>query len=109
VELFCREVAILHRGKVALTGRVKELTAGSGYKLTAAGAPERLLGELRAKAVSFVASNGHFEFQFADRRTLNEAVDRLRAERCEIESIVRSTSTLEQIFVKTIRGQAEEL
>jgi len=31
VELFCREVAILHQGRVALTGQVKELTAGSGY------------------------------------------------------------------------------
>ncbi len=109
VELFCREVAILHRGRVALTGQVKELTAGSGYRLTAAAAPERLVGELRAKAVSFAASNGHFEFQFADRQTLNEAVDRLRAERCEIESIVRSTSTLEQIFVRTIQEQAEGL
>src|SRR6266478_3616072 len=40
VELFCREVAILHKGKVALTGTVKELTAGKGYRLTAAQLPE---------------------------------------------------------------------
>src|SRR6516225_7288881 len=33
VELFCRDVAIIHRGKVAAQGSVQELTAGSGYKV----------------------------------------------------------------------------
>src|ERR1700682_3410624 len=33
VELFCRDVAILHKGKVALTGSVKDLTMGEGEKL----------------------------------------------------------------------------
>ena len=34
VELFCREVAILRKGVVALQGEVKQLTAGKGYRLT---------------------------------------------------------------------------
>ena len=33
VELFCREVAIIQKGKVALSGTVEELTSGSGYKV----------------------------------------------------------------------------
>ncbi len=42
VELFCRDVAILHRGKVALAGKVKDLTAGKGYRLTASKVPDGL-------------------------------------------------------------------
>src|SRR5262249_9521362 len=34
VEAFCRDVAILHKGKVVLEGKVKVLTAGKGYRLT---------------------------------------------------------------------------
>ena len=34
VETFCREVAILDKGKVALTGKMHDLTAGKGYRLT---------------------------------------------------------------------------
>ncbi|MCS6952543.1 MAG: ABC transporter ATP-binding protein [Bryobacterales bacterium] len=108
VELFCREVAILHRGRVALTGPVRELTAGRGYKLTAAAPPEGLIDELRAKAASCAASNGFVEFLFPDREVLNEAIDRLRAHRCPIESIVRTTSTLEQVFVRTLEGRGED-
>ena len=50
VELFCHDVAIIHRGRVALEGRVRDLTAGSGYRVEAAGVPERLEGALRARA-----------------------------------------------------------
>ncbi len=50
VELFCRDVAIIHRGRVALEGKVKELTAGSGYRVEAEQVPDRLRDELRVKA-----------------------------------------------------------
>src|ERR1022692_1337320 len=49
VELFCREVAILDKGKVALSGKMHDLTAGKGYRLTLAEAPEALVEELRGK------------------------------------------------------------
>ncbi len=52
VETFCREVAILHKGKVALSGKMADLTAGKGYRLTVADAPEAVLEELRGKAIS---------------------------------------------------------
>src|ERR1700737_4153750 len=31
VEMFCREVAIVDKGKVALSGKMHDLTAGKGY------------------------------------------------------------------------------
>ena len=102
VELFCREVAILHRGKVALSGKMHDLTAGKGYRLTVAQAPEALLDELRAKATSMAARDGLMDFQFATRELVNEAVDLLRAQRCDIEALAPTTSTLEEIFVRTV-------
>src|SRR5258705_1640659 len=53
VELFCRDVAIIHKGKLALEGKVKDLTAGSGYRVEAAAPPERLLEALRVEASAF--------------------------------------------------------
>jgi len=102
VELFCREVAILRQGKVALVGSVKELTAGSGYKLTATGTSERLIDELRVKAAATAVLNGSAEFLFATRELANAAIDSLRAEQCIIESLTISSSTLEEVFVRTV-------
>jgi ABC-2 type transport system ATP-binding protein len=102
VELFCREVAILHRGKVALAGLVKDLTSGKGYQLTAAAVPERLRDALRARAAADSSRDGLVTFQFTTREDVNGAVDLLRAERCDIESILPTTSTLEDVFMRTV-------
>ncbi len=103
VEAFCGEVAILHKGRVALAGRVKDLTAGKGYKLVAAAVPEALVTELAKAAASFGVRNGWADFQFSTREDVNQAVDKLRGQRCEIESIVPTSSTLEEIFVQAVK------
>ena len=102
VETFCRQVAILHKGKVALSGTMQDLTAGKGYRLTVAQVPSALIEELRAKASSMASRDGLCDFQFATREQVNEAVDLLRAQRCEIEALVPTTSTLEEVFVRTV-------
>jgi ABC-2 type transport system ATP-binding protein len=111
VELFCRDVAIIHRGKVAAQGTVHDITAGSGYKLEAENVPEQLETELRSRAritpppVSVPGSqNGSLHLTFATREEANAAVDLLRAAHCEIENLSRTTSTLEEVFVKTVEG-----
>src|SRR6266404_2811311 len=58
VELFCQNVAIIHKGKLALEGHVKELTAGSGYRVEAERAPDRLIDELRAQSSAVSSQNG---------------------------------------------------
>jgi ABC-2 type transport system ATP-binding protein len=103
VEAFCREVAILHRGRVALTGKVSDLTAGKGYRLRCGPPSEGVFEALRSRAVSLSANDGIVEIQFADREQANAAIDLLRAERCEIESLVPTTSTLEEVFLRTVR------
>jgi ABC-2 type transport system ATP-binding protein len=102
VELFCQEVAILNKGKLALSGRVKDLVAGKGYRLTAAQVPERLREDLTATAGGVSARDGVVDFQFASREQVNSAIDLLRSEHCEIESLLPTTSTLEDVFVRTV-------
>jgi ABC-2 type transport system ATP-binding protein len=102
VELFCRDVAIIHRGKVALQGKVKDLTAGSGYRVAVDYVPERLDRELRTRAKAVAQRNGSIEFLFSSREEANQAVDLLRAQYCEIEELGRTSSTLEDVFVRTV-------
>jgi ABC-2 type transport system ATP-binding protein len=105
VELFCRDVAIIHRGKVALEGTVKDLTAGSGYRVEAEHVPEQLQTDLRARARAVAQRNGSVEFLFSNRDEANRAVDLLRAGQCEIETVARTHSTLEDVFVRTVNEQ----
>lgn len=87
VELFCDEVAIIRQGKVAVAGKLADLTAGSGYRISAA-----------------TPHNGPVDLHAPDRRALNEAIDRLRAEGAEIDAVTRVRSTLEDVFVRTVEG-----
>jgi len=104
VELFCREVAIIHKGKVVLEGTVKDLTAGSGYKLAVEGVPEKLQETIRAQAKAVATRDGVVEFLFGTREETNRAVDLLRSGACEIESITRISSTLEDVFVRAVNA-----
>jgi len=106
VELFCREVAIIHRGKVALAGTVHELTQGSGYRVESVHVPEGLQTELRGTARSADSINGTLQLHYTTREEANRAVDLLRANQCEIESVARTKSTLEEVFMKTVAGEA---
>ncbi len=107
VELFCREVAIIQKGKLALTGTVQDLTSGSGYRVESVNVPETLETELRAKAKSFVATNGNLSLLFGSREEANHAVDQLRATGAEIESLGQSRSTLEEVFMKTVETRVD--
>ncbi len=103
VETFCRAVAILDKGKVALSGTMSELTAGKGYRLTVAKPPDNLVDELRARATSLSARDGLVDLQFASRESVNEALDLARAQHCDIEALIPTTSTLEEVFVRTVQ------
>ncbi len=84
VELFCRDVAILHKGKVALTGRVKDLTASKGFRVQVRDRPDPI--------------------QYPSIEEANAALDSLRAQNCTIESLTPSSSTLEEVFIRTVQN-----
>lgn len=104
VELFCREVAILHRGRIALRGPVKELTAGGGYRLRATAPPERVLDDLRRRAAETVLQDGWVTLRFPTRVAANQAIDLLRGVGSEIEWVTSVSNTLEEVFVKAIEA-----
>jgi ABC-2 type transport system ATP-binding protein len=104
VELFCREVAIIQKGKLALSGTVLELTSGSGYRLELTGATETLETELRSRARTANSANGMLQLLFSTRDEANRAMDLARAEHCEVETFGRTRSTLEEVFMKTVEG-----
>jgi ABC-2 type transport system ATP-binding protein len=105
VELFCRDVAIINKGKVALQGKVSDLTAGSGYKVEAENVPENLAAELHARAKSIAQNNGTLSVLFDSREAANQAVDLLRTQQCQIEKLGRVNSTLEDVFMRTVSGK----
>lgn len=105
IQNFCDSVTILSRGKIALEGRVRDLVAGKGYRLVAPSAiPEALLEALRSKSASMVVRDGVIDLQFASRELVNEAIDLLRAGKCEVEAVIPTTSTLEDVFVRAVNG-----
>jgi len=105
VEAFCRDVAILHKGKVVLQGKVKDLTAGKGYRLTTpAEIPDEMRAELSRRAVSIAARDGVLDMQFADRAAVNGAIDILRSQQLEVEAVMPTTSTLEEVFIRSVNG-----
>ncbi|MBV6434450.1 MAG: putative ABC transporter ATP-binding protein YxlF [Bryobacteraceae bacterium] len=105
VEAFCRDVAILDKGKVVLEGTVKELTAGKGYRLTVPAAlPDNLRAEIARAASSMTAKDGVMEVQFSARSEANRAIDLLRGGQIEIEALTPTTSTLEDVFMRSIHG-----
>ncbi|MCU1329612.1 MAG: transporter ATP-binding protein, partial [Bryobacterales bacterium] len=102
VELFCREVAIIQKGKLSLTGSVRDLTSGSGYRVTAVDVPELLRSELVADAKAHSAIDGTLELLYNTRLQANKALDTLRANQIELESLAPTRSTLEEVFIRTI-------
>jgi ABC-2 type transport system ATP-binding protein len=105
VELFCRDVAIIHQGKVALQGKVSDLTAGSGYRVEADNVPENLAAELHSRAKNIAQNNGTLSVLFDNREDANHAVDLLRSQECPIERLGRVNSTLEDVFMRTVSGK----
>lgn len=99
VETFCRDVAILHQGRVALSGRVKDLTATKGFRIVARGVPEALQTELAG-----TREGESVTIRVPALEDANAAVDKLRAAQCLVESLVQTSSTLEEVFVRTING-----
>lgn len=107
VEMFCRDVAILHKGKVALAGSVKELTGSKGFRVTARRVPELLQSELAPQLRAEPAeAGGPAGYQFESLEEANRAIDKFRAAGCLVESVTHTTSTLEEVFVKTVNNNA---
>lgn len=106
VESFCDYVAILHRGKLALQGRISALVEGRGYAITANRVPETVVASLQNTASATRRNaDGGLEIRAASLESANELIDIIRGGGGLIESVKNESSSLEDIFIQSTRQE----
>ncbi|MBV9766875.1 MAG: ABC transporter ATP-binding protein [Acidobacteriaceae bacterium] len=105
VESFCEYVAILKSGELALEGKISSLIAGRGYRVRASGVPEAALAEIRRLGVSILPSADAIEVQAVTLEQANTVIDKIRAAQGFIESFSASSSSLEDVFIRTTKSE----
>lgn len=112
VEMVCDQVAILHNGRVAESGRLVDMTSREReYRLTVAslaeGVPEVLDGGVDAiEPTTAPEGLAAWRLTVRDRPQLNAALDRLRAAGVEIEAVEPVRSSLEEVFLRAVQAAA---
>ena len=105
IELTCDRVAMLRKGKVAVEGRIEDLTRKSAqYKMVATPVDESLLAAFRETGAGVERVNGHMVLSVDDLQHLNALVDRLRASGGVLSELSPLRSTLEDVFVDLVRA-----
>jgi ABC-2 type transport system ATP-binding protein len=101
VEAFCEYVAILKQGQLALEGKISVLLATRGYQVVASGVTDQLLNEIRTDGASISPVEDGVEIRVSNRDEANLVIDKVR--RCGgfIERVSASTSSLEDVFIRT--------
>ncbi|MBV9083864.1 MAG: ABC transporter ATP-binding protein [Acidobacteriaceae bacterium] len=105
VESFCDYVAILRRGELALEGKISSLIAGAGYRITASETPDLAVEEIRSIGACISRSGNIVEIRVANRADANTVIDRVRSAGGLIESVMASTSSLEEVFIRTMASE----
>ncbi|HVS33082.1 MAG TPA: ABC transporter ATP-binding protein [Thermoanaerobaculia bacterium] len=104
IELTCDRVAMLRQGKVAVEGRIEDLTRKSAqYKMVATPIDEPLVAAFRETGAGVERVNGHMLLSVDDLQHLNALVDRLRASGGVLSELSPLRNTLEDIFVDLVR------
>lgn len=105
VEAFCEYVAILKSGRLALEGKMSQLLAGRGYRVAVSDAPAQVLDALRASGASVLNGENGIEIQVSNREEANAVIDRVRAAGGLIESVSATSSSLEDVFIRTTEAE----
>jgi len=100
VESFCEYVAILHKGTLALEGKISTLVAGRGYRVTATGLPETVSSQIRSMGAAIAPLADGVEVQVSTREEANRVIDEIRAAGAFIDNVTASTSSLEDVFMR---------
>ncbi len=100
VESFCEYVAILHKGTLALEGKISTLVAGRGYRVTATGLPETVSSQIRSMGAAIAPVADGVEVQVSTREEANRVIDEIRAAGAFIDNVTASTSSLEDVFMR---------
>ena len=100
VESFCEYVAILHKGRLALEGKISLLTAEGGYTVIASPVPQEAAAKLAHLGAALSPHASGVEIRSASRENANLCIDILRSAGSEIESVRSSASSLEDVFIR---------
>jgi ABC-2 type transport system ATP-binding protein len=101
VEAFCEYVAILKKGALALEGKISVLLATRGYRVLASGLTDQLFNQIRRDGASISPTEDGVEIRVASREDANLLIDKVRRDGGLIESVATSTSSLEDVFIRT--------
>lgn len=105
IELTCDRVAVLRKGKVAVAGRIADLTRkGEQYKMIASPLDDALLAAFRESGAAVERVNGHVILSVDGVEHLNALVDKLRAGGGMLSELSPVRSTLEDVFVDLVRA-----
>ncbi|MGZ8867197.1 MAG: ATP-binding cassette domain-containing protein [Thermoanaerobaculia bacterium] len=105
IELTCDRVAVLRKGRVAIAGRIADLTRkGEQYKMVATSMDDSLLAAFRESGAGVERENGHVILSVEGVQHLNALVDKLRAGGGMLSELSPVRSTLEDVFVDLVRA-----
>ena len=106
VELICTRVAIIHNGKLLVSGTIKELTAGDRTEITVQGETlnNGVLSKLKAIMPQIDEMPGNtLRLTTDDNAKVASIIDIVRTAHGQVLSILPHKKTLEEVFVETVR------
>jgi ABC-2 type transport system ATP-binding protein len=105
VESFCEYVAIMRQGQLAVEGKISNLLAGGGYRVTASHVPEEAIAGIRQLGAAILPAAEGIAMQLRTRDEANIAIDKIRAAGGFIESVSASTTSLEDLFIQATKAE----
>lgn len=107
VELICTRVAIIHNGKLLVSGTIKELTAGDVIEITVGGLnlSNGVLPKLQELAPTVNHSDGALHMRVEETDKISAIIDLVRKAEGQVISVVPNKRTLEEVFVETVRKE----
>ncbi len=100
VESFCDYVAILHKGRLALEGKISTLVSQSGYHVAAAELSHDTIGRIRELGASLAVTEHTMDIRASTLDEANRIVDLVRAGGGLITGFEKATGSLEDVFMR---------
>ena len=106
VEMICDHVAILDKGKLIKSGPVSGLISSKpSFKIETDAFPDNLVESFKADFPSAVIDGTTIVITLEDAKRINRVVDWLRKNAVDILAVVPQRISLEESFMKLIRGE----
>jgi len=103
VEMVCDRISILNHGRLLKTGDLKELLAHGKVEIQAQGLDEPAIAKLRESASEIRTDNGTVLIYENAGERVDMMIDKIRAAKGRIVSVIPQRRTLEDLFIETIK------